>query len=422
MAERSRALVVRATYLALALALVCGQSDIDIDCSDPEAPGRALQGEGLWAEAAAAFQRAIDRCGDDAGVYSSLGQALWQSGAPDQALVAFRQAVQINPQNAFMVYNLGSLLHWEGQDLTAAEIALEKAAQLAEEQGGNALLAAHASRARERCRAAAALRIEQERIALALGEEKIDEVRKGAAGSAAGWQDKVAKEATGEVEGAEFLKLVGPSKGSVVPVDERNADDLTYDEFMREYALKSRPVVIKGLAQKLAADQKLWNTETIVEKCGDHMITPRVFDKTSTKWAGLEDEAPVTVREFMRTFVNDADSKGYLFDWGLPKSCTQLLANFVVPKYFAGDYLQSFPTVNRDPASAVDQPPRLYADSWPSLFVGPIHSGGGLHIDSFGSNFWMAVLRSEASPPPPFPHALLWFHSLHAPLSPPARR
>ena len=82
----SRALVVRATYLALALALVCGQCDIDIDCSDPEAPGRALQGEGLWAEAAAAFQRAIDRCGDDAGVYSSLGQALWQSGAPDQAL------------------------------------------------------------------------------------------------------------------------------------------------------------------------------------------------------------------------------------------------------------------------------------------------------------------------------------------------
>jgi len=180
-----------------------------------------------------------------------------------------------------------------------------------------------------------------------------------------------------------------------VPVDERNADDLTYDEFMREYALKSRPVVIKGLAQKLAADQKLWDTETIVEKCGDHMITPRVFDKTSTKWAGLEDEAPVTVREFMRTFVNDADSKGYLFDWGLPKSCTQLLANFVVPKYFAGDYLQSFPTVNRDPASAVDQPPRLYADSWPSLFVGPIHSGGGLHIDSFGSNFWMAVLSGR---------------------------
>ncbi len=306
--------------------------------------------------------------------------------------MAFRQAVAIDPQNPFMVYNLGSLLHWEGQDLTAAEIALEKAAQLADEQGGNELLAKHASRARERCRVAAALRIEQEKIELALGEESIAEVRNSAA-RCDNWQEKVAKEATGEVAGDEFLKLVGPSKGSVVLVEERHADDLTYDEFMRDYALKSRPVVIKGLAKKLAGDQKMWDANTIVEKCGEHMITPRVFDKTSTKWAGLEDQAPVTVREFMRSLVNEAGSQGYLFDWGLPKSCTELLANFVVPKYFAGDYLQSFPSTNRDPASGVDQPPRLYADSWPSLFVGPTHSGGGLHIDSFGSNFWMAVLR-----------------------------
>ena len=41
--------------------------------------------------------------------------------------------------HVIQVYNLGSLLHWEGQDLSAAEDAFEKAAQLAEEQGGNAI-------------------------------------------------------------------------------------------------------------------------------------------------------------------------------------------------------------------------------------------------------------------------------------------
>jgi Flp pilus assembly protein TadG len=34
-----------------------------------------------------------------------------------------------------------------------------------------------------------------------------------------------------------------------------------------------------------------------------------------------------------------------------------------------------------------------FVDSWPSLFVGPSGSRSGLHIDAFGSNFWMALLQ-----------------------------
>ena len=306
---------------------------------------------------------------------------------------AFKQAVELDPHNPFMVYNLGSLLHWEGQDLTAAEIALEKAAQLGKEQGGNELLAKYAARARERCREAAALRIKREKIELEIGEEPLDEVRNLA--SQPSWQEKVADEASGKISGADFYKSVGPIRGHVVPVDERHVDELSYDEFMREYALKSRPVVLRGLANRITRDGTLWDVQTIVQTCGSHTITPRVFDKSSTKWAGLEDQPPVSVKDFMSEFQSNPDSKGYLFDWGLPKSCTDLLADFVVPKYFAGDYLQSLPVSNRDPATGVDSPPRLYADSWPSLFVGPAHSGGGLHIDSFGSNFWMSVLSGR---------------------------
>ena len=376
----------------LLLLLVPGSSPLEIDCADPEAAGRALQAEGRWEDAAEQFSLALQKCGKDAGLFSSLGQALWQSGAPDKALENFRKAVELEPQNPFMVYNLGSLLHWEGEDLTAAEIALEKAVQLSDEQGGNEMLSRHAARARDRCREASSMRIKREKWELELGIDVVSEVRDT---PSTPWQDKVAIEAGGELSREEFFKLVGPVKGTVLPVDEREADELTYNEFMTEYALKSKPVVIRGLARKITQDERLWDADTIAEKCGNHTIIPRVFDKTSTKWAGLEDEAPISVKDFIERFKSDPGSKSYLFDWGLPKSCTQLLSNFVVPKYFAGDYLQRFPADKRDPSTGVDQPPRLYADSWPSLFVGPAHSGGGLHIDSFGSNFWMAVLSGR---------------------------
>ena len=282
-----------AAMLGLAVLAAGASMPPALDCSDPEAAGRALQDEGLWTEAAAQFQRALEECGDDAGVYSALGQAKWQLGRAVEAIPAFRRAVDMDPQNPFFVYNLGSLLHWEGEDLTAAEIALEKAAQLSEEQGANAMLAAHAWRARDRCRAAAALRIQREKIELELGEDAVAAAR--AAPLPVAWRELVARETAGEVTGTAFFKSVGPLHGHVVPVEERNADELSYDEFMREFALKSRPVVIRGLVKRITRDNSLWDADYIVEKCGDHTIIPRVFDKASTKWAGLEDEPAVSV-------------------------------------------------------------------------------------------------------------------------------
>jgi hypothetical protein len=54
--------------MGIVLSMVRGQSDID--CSDPEARGREFQAEGLWVQAADEFQRAIERCGNDAGTSS----------------------------------------------------------------------------------------------------------------------------------------------------------------------------------------------------------------------------------------------------------------------------------------------------------------------------------------------------------------
>ena len=35
----------------------------------------------------------------------------------------------------------------------------------------------------------------------------------------------------------------------------------------------------------------------------------------------------------------------------------------------------------------------LYRDSWPSLFIAPSGLRSELHVDAFGSNFWMAIFE-----------------------------
>jgi hypothetical protein len=50
---------------------------------------------------------------------------------------------------------------------------------------------------------------------------------------------------------------------------------------------------------------------------------------------------------------------------------------------FAGDFLQR---TNEG---------SLYRDSWPSLFVAPAGITSELHVDAFGSNFWMALFQGR---------------------------
>lgn len=40
-------------------------------------------------------------------------------------------------------------------------------------------------------------------------------------------------------------------------------------------------------------------------------------------------------------------------------------------------------------------PGTLYKDSWPSLFIAPAGLISELHVDAFGSNFWMALFEGK---------------------------
>lgn len=63
----------------------------------------------------------------------------------------------------------------------------------------------------------------------------------------------------------------------------------------------------------------------------------------------------------------------------MPQYAPKLLSDASIPSWFAQDLLQRL------------SPGSKYREVWPSLFVAPAGLRSALHIDAFGSNFWMAL-------------------------------
>lgn len=104
--------------------------------------------------------------------------------------------------------------------------------------------------------------------------------------------------------------------------------------------------------------------------------------KESTEWAKLESACSMKICDFIDS-LQSLQEPLYLFDWSIPTHAPDLAKELVIPKYFAGDFLQrTFPG-------------SLYQDSWPSLFIAPSGLHSDLHVDAFGSNFWMALFQGR---------------------------
>ncbi|KAL3933988.1 MAG: hypothetical protein SGPRY_000031 [Prymnesium sp.] len=107
---------------------------------------------------------------------------------------------------------------------------------------------------------------------------------------------------------------------------------------------------------------------------------------------GLERAGEGTVDQWIDSLSSGGEDNRYLFDWSLPQNAPELLSGsgedsgFVVPRYFCNDFLQRAPVGS------------LYRESWPSLFVGPSGSSCSVHIDTFGSHFWMMLLEAAGRP------------------------
>ena len=165
-------------------------------------------------------------------------------------------------------------------------------------------------------------------------------------------------------------------------VDRIHVHELSVDTFLNEYCRKRRPLVITGLNEEDIVSQP-WTLDHISEIAGDHIVTLKKPNKDSIKWAKLEPSTKMTVAEFISKVKTKSSDKNYLFDWSLPLFCPKLNSEITIPKYFEHDYLKN---------TSSDA---LYRQSWPSLFISEKGSLSELHVDAFGSNFWMYLFQGR---------------------------
>ena len=166
---------------------------------------------------------------------------------------------------------------------------------------------------------------------------------------------------------------------------ERN---LSLKDYYEKYEDTQTPVIIEDYSAAFAG----MSESNIKDVCGARNVSiARRVDAKEGNWANIEwyNHGPLSstwdeihaMREEVRVLL-EGKMIG-VFDWALQKQCPELLEkHFIVPKYFAQDYLQRV-------HHSIDL---NYRDSWPSLFIGVDGTYGGTHRDTFGSAFWMYVL------------------------------
>ena len=167
---------------------------------------------------------------------------------------------------------------------------------------------------------------------------------------------------------------------------------LSLESFFELYEKTHTPVIIEDYGYCFGS----MTVENIDRICGRKTVPIKRRTDEPGAWGGLEvgEFRTETLREALGTILNPAaqDSTNFsdvhnvigVFDWSLVTYCPELLStSFVVPKYFAQDFLQRVPP---------DQKLK-YRDAWPSLFVGLDGSASAPHEDSFGSAFWQYVVR-----------------------------
>jgi len=181
--------------------------------------------------------------------------------------------------------------------------------------------------------------------------------------------------------------LPGGQGLAVRPMERRDAAGLAYREFVDRYVVPGVPVVITGL------ELPRWDLELLEEICGDREVPRLQYDPDGVgqDWAALRTlDRRVTLREHLRGFRESGRGAQapMLFDHALAEVCPELLEGFVVPRYFAVDYLRAIPRFARD--NIWPKPSRF-----PSLFVQPAGTRCGLHVDQAGTHFYQMLLSGR---------------------------
>jgi hypothetical protein len=209
-------------------------------------------------------------------------------------------------------------------------------------------------------------------------------------------------------ESLKFLKATRqPVQTICLPIDRCEYGSISYSQFLDRYSIPAIPLIFTSSGPYLLPSHYLppgapnddvfsWSLESLMKTLGEYVVIPKHYVEESDQWAKQEDVAScklsiILAASFPETFGDSSTptrSKNYLVDWSLPHHCPHLFEStgstvFNLPKYFAMDLLQLCPDGS------------LYKDSWPSLFIGPKNSLSSLHVDTFGSNFWMFLIHGR---------------------------
>jgi len=192
-------------------------------------------------------------------------------------------------------------------------------------------------------------------------------------------------EAVKDLEGAKPCAWDGDCSDDAFHVDHRH--NLSLAEFHQKYSMKRRPVVITDYvnAGKLSTKGEMFNESYWKRMCGKKIVRIQKAAKAA-HWGGLTYHSDRTLNDAFEVIRTTTDPLVYgVFDTPLPHACPEVLNEFVMPKYFANDYMQH---VTHDMKLQ-------YRDSWPSFFLGRANTTANLHVDMFGSSFWMAVFQGR---------------------------
>jgi len=168
-----------------------------------------------------------------------------------------------------------------------------------------------------------------------------------------------------------------PSPSGLV-VARVEAAALTRERFLQEFAGPRLPLLITGSTRPT---RHQWSLEHLRRVAGHCKVQARSPVPGSREWGGLEAGREGALGDLLAGGFPTPGS--YLFDWSLPLHCPELAGDFIVPQIVGENYL------------TLTSPSALYHNSWPSLFVASAGTNSGLHIDAFGSHFWMYLVEGR---------------------------
>eukprot|EP01041_Mallomonas_annulata_P005374 gene5374-10742_t len=173
-----------------------------------------------------------------------------------------------------------------------------------------------------------------------------------------------------------------PIKSVINSVDKHAYGSITHDQFISLYASQSRPVVFTDATSHMLPDIT-WDFNYISNTIGQCTVPLRRAMSQSVEWAQQESAGNMKLIDFISSIESGTAGDKYLVDWSLSQHAPAILSHLHIPRYFSSDLLQLSPAGS------------IYRSSWPSLFIGPKGTQSKLHVDSFGSHFWMLLLSGR---------------------------